>query len=269
MAAVYANEGRDNPMEPGQDPEQQKLVGNESPKQSGVGYGNVEIDINQVYYQYDSDKLQRLRFIRKVYSTLLIQLILTAGVCSICMFIDSVRIYVINNIGLMIFGIIMSFIMLIILFCVRNKRPINLICLIIWTLIEAYTIGVICGIYVETGYQQAVIQAFILTILLFVALTIFTMQSKWDFSFLGVGLFACLWLLILWGLINIIFGFQLIWLYSLFGAIIFCGFIIFDTWWMLRRGDMHSEGDWILASINLYLDVVNLFLFLLQLLRRD
>eukprot|EP01084_Bolivina_argentea_P267504 454081_1 len=259
--AAYADEGQ-----PSIDGEQQRLVDNQiSPKPGTPGYGNVEIDLNQIYFRYDSEKLQRLRFIRKVYLTLLSQLILTTSICAICMYVDTVRNYVINHFGLLIFGVIMSIVMLIVLFCVKDKYPINLICLFVWTFIEAYTIGVICGMYVAAGYEKVVIEAFVLTIVLFISLTIFTMQSKWDFSFLGAGLFACLWILIIWGIINFIFGFQMIWLYSLFGAIVFCLFIIFDTWWMLRRGDMYSDGDWILAAINLYLDVINLFLCLLQL----
>eukprot|EP00484_Ammonia_sp_Unknown_P021159 CAMPEP_0197037092 /NCGR_PEP_ID=MMETSP1384-20130603/14392_1 /TAXON_ID=29189 /ORGANISM="Ammonia sp." /LENGTH=253 /DNA_ID=CAMNT_0042467351 /DNA_START=15 /DNA_END=776 /DNA_ORIENTATION=+ len=246
-------------LEPGADPEKQPLADQESPKY-------VTVDMTEAHWEFDSEKLQRLRFIRKVYATLLVQLSLTCAVCALCMYVDSVRNYVINNIGLMIFGVIMSFVMLIVLFCVRDKYPINLVCLIIWTIIEAYTVGVICGMYASVGYQDVVIQAFVLTIVLFLALTIFTIQSKWDFSFLGFGLFACLWILIIWGIINLIFGFQLIWLYSLFGAIVFSLFIIFDTWFMLKRSDVSSEGDWILAAINLYLDVINLFLFLLQLL---
>ena len=52
-------------------------------------------------------------------------------------------------------------------------------------------------------------------------------------------------------------------LYSLFGAILFCGFIIYDTNAIMRR---FGVDDWLIAAIELYLDVINLFLFLLQLL---
>ena len=52
-------------------------------------------------------------------------------------------------------------------------------------------------------------------------------------------------------------------LYSLFGAILFCGFIIYDTNNIMRR---FGVDDWLIAAIELYLDVINLFLFLLQLL---
>ena len=54
--------------------------------------------------------------------------------------------------------------------------------------------------------------------------------------------------------------------YSLLGALIFSGFIIFDTWQITER---FGYDDHILASITLYLDILNLFLFILRLLSRD
>jgi len=49
----------------------------------------------------------------------------------------------------------------------------------------AYTIGVITAAYAKAGAGDVVVQAFALTVAIFLGLTIFTMQSKIDFSFLG------------------------------------------------------------------------------------
>ena len=104
---------------------------------------------------------------------------------------------------------------------------------------------------------------------MFAGLTLFAWQSKIDFSFLGAGLGAGLWLLLLWGLFGALFGGGGGAMYSLFGAALFCGYVLFDTWLI-----MHKLGcdDYVLGAIMLYLDIVNLFLFILQLLssnRRD
>ena len=50
----------------------------------------------------------------------------------------------------------------------------------------------------------------------------------------------------------------------LFGALIFVGYILYDTSLL-----MHHLGpdDYIIAVVTLYLDVINLFLYLLELLR--
>ncbi|PIO34458.1 hypothetical protein AB205_0135270 [Aquarana catesbeiana] len=47
------------------------------------------------------------------------------------------------------------------------------------------------------------------------------------------------------------------------GALLFCGFIIYDTHMLMHK---LSPEEHIIASINLYLDVINLFLHLLRLL---
>ncbi|GLD48042.1 protein lifeguard 4 [Lates japonicus] len=47
------------------------------------------------------------------------------------------------------------------------------------------------------------------------------------------------------------------------GALVFCGFIIYDTHLLMKQ---LSPEEHILASINLYLDVVNLFLHILRVL---
>ena len=50
---------------------------------------------------------------------------------------------------------------------------------------------------------------------------------------------------------------------SLGGALLFCGFIIFDTHMIMHK---LSPEEYILASINLYLDILNLFLYILRIL---
>lgn len=53
-------------------------------------------------------------------------------------------------------------------------------------------------------------------------------------------------------------------IYSAVASIIFCGYIIYDTDSMIKR---HSYDDYIWAAVALYIDIVNLFLSLLTILR--
>lgn len=48
------------------------------------------------------------------------------------------------------------------------------------------------------------------------------------------------------------------------GALVFCGFIIFDTHMIMHK---LSPEEYILAAINLYLDFINLFLYILRILQ--
>lgn len=116
---------------------------------------------------------------------------------------------------------------------------------------------------IPNGHMHVCLQALGITFVLFITLTAFTFQSKIDFSFLGGVLFAAIWILLIWGLVNAIFGWKPGFVYSLLGAIIFSLYIIFDTWLLAEK---LPYDEWILACVSLYLDIINLFLFLLQLL---
>jgi FtsH-binding integral membrane protein len=51
-------------------------------------------------------------------------------------------------------------------------------------------------------------------------------------------------------------------IYSGFGVLLFSGFILVDTSRMLHR---YTDDDYVAATLGLYLDIVNLFLFVLRL----
>lgn len=53
-------------------------------------------------------------------------------------------------------------------------------------------------------------------------------------------------------------------IYGGLGAIIFSGYIIYDTDNLIKR---FSYDDYIWAAVSLYLDIINLFLALLNILR--
>merc|ERR1719400_1013179 len=68
----------------------------------------------------------------------------------------------------------------------RKETPINLILLAAFTVVEAYTVGVLV-----TFFDQAVVvQAFFLTAAVVVGLTAFTFQTKRDFSNIGAALYT-------------------------------------------------------------------------------
>ena len=72
--------------------------------------------------------------------------------------------------------------------------------------------------------------------------------------------------MLFWGMINMFFplgaGGRMI--FSLLGALLFAGYILFDTSQiMLHLG----PDDYVVAAVDLYLDVINLFLYLLQFLQ--
>jgi len=196
---------------------------------------------------------------------------------------------------------ILSIALLVALFCYKSKYPTNFYLLGAWTLSIAITIATACAVTMcdpmvtptrsmsdavplslaprggqlllagpltcaigteaaNQGINSVVIAAF-LTGVIFISLTVFTFQSKIDFSFLGAGLGAALLCLILWGFVMSIFGVGSRYLYGMAGSVIFSLYIVYDTW---RLCNVYGPDDYILATIDLYLDIINLFMMLLQ-----
>jgi modulator of FtsH protease len=49
------------------------------------------------------------------------------------------------------------------------------------------------------------------------------------------------------------------------GVMIFSGLLVFDTWRLLRSG-AYGQDDYVLAAVAIYLDLLNMFIFILSLL---
>lgn len=204
----------------------------------------------------------RLGFLRKVYCILTAQLALTTVVCALFLSVDSVKTFVQNSHGMLVFGMVLSFILVFALMVKRKEHPTNMYLLIAFTLVESYTVGTVVTFY----KVEIVLQAFILTLSVFCILTTYTLQSKKDYSSWGAALFVGLWILIGAGLLQVFFHndtFEL--MTASAGALLFCLFIIYDTHMLMVR---LSPEEYILASINLYLDVLNLFLETLRILNK-
>jgi hypothetical protein len=99
-----------------------------------------------------------------------------------------------------------------------------------------------------------------------VGLTVFAFQTKRDFTHWGTGLFAGLWILILGGFMQIFVGGEVTdTLMAVFGALLFSGFIVFDTQMIMKRV---SPEEYIVATIELYLDIINLFIEILKIMEK-
>ena len=74
--------------------------------------------------------------------------------------------------------------------------------------------------------------------------------------------------LIMFGIITIFWRNPIVQLiYACMGALIFSIYLIYDTQLVIGKGQFsYSLDDAYLAAIQLYLDVINLFLFILQIL---
>ncbi|GAB0494550.1 hypothetical protein MMPV_005844 [Pyropia vietnamensis] len=219
-----------------------------------------------------SDKYVRLQFLRKVYTILSLQLAMTVGVAGVFMLADPVRRFVVAAQGPMsIVGMIATFGFLFGLMATKDQHPLNLYMLAGFTAAESYMVGTICAMYAERGIGDLVLEAFGLTMLVFVSLTAYCFVSKRDFSFLGGFLFAGLLIILGASLLNFLFGLggaensTFGFAISVGGALLFTGYILYDTSVIMNQ---LGPDEWALAAVNLYLDLINLFMYILQILSR-
>ena len=145
---------------------------------------------------------------------------------------------------------------------IYQSVPINYIVLTIFTLSYSWDVAAITC----TFTFKSVMIALLLTFITVVALSIYAMKAKEDFTIVGGTLFVCMILLIFIGIIYIIIPIRLMYMIYLYGSLIlFSIYLIYDTQLLIGKGERKfSEDDYILAAINIYLDIIILFLKILE-----
>eukprot|EP00467_Chlorarachnion_reptans_P016139 CAMPEP_0114538082 /NCGR_PEP_ID=MMETSP0109-20121206/29940_1 /TAXON_ID=29199 /ORGANISM="Chlorarachnion reptans, Strain CCCM449" /LENGTH=385 /DNA_ID=CAMNT_0001722051 /DNA_START=26 /DNA_END=1183 /DNA_ORIENTATION=+ len=228
---------------------------------------HTSFDQNTPYF-FPREVGEETALIRKVYTALSLQMLFTAGLSAAFMLYQPLNAYVYQNQAVFYYGsMIVGFGTLIGLFCFKAKYPNNLYLLMAFTAAMACQVGVITALYARAGLGEIVLQAFIYTAAIFGALTIYAFTTKIDVRSWGPYLFVGLIAIVIWGFVNMIFGLQAGWIYSLGGALLFSAYILYDTSRLLHT--FGSDESWIMFTIDLYLDLINLFLFLLQLLSQN
>ncbi|AWP04523.1 putative protein lifeguard 3 [Scophthalmus maximus] len=213
----------------------------------------------------------RHAFIRKVYLILAVQLLITTAVVSVFTFVSPVRDFVQQYPAIYWVSYAVYIVTHLVLVCCkgpRRKFPWNIILLLIFTLALSYLTGSISSYY-DT---KAVFLAVAITAVVCIAVTIFCFQTKVDFTKCQ-GLFCVLGIVVLvTGIITtIVLSFKYIpWLhmvYAAFGAIAFTLFLAYHTQLLIgNRKHSISPEEYVFAALSLYVDIVQIFLFLLQLI---
>lgn len=119
--------------------------------------------------------------------------------------------------------------------------------------------------------QATVAKAFFTASGMFLAMSLYGMITKRDLSTLGRVLFMALIGLIVATVINLFMGSTAMdWWISLAGVAIFAGLTAFDTQKLNQIGERAEENETykklaIIGALSLYLDFVNIFIYLLRL----
>ncbi|TBR78555.1 BAX inhibitor (BI)-1/YccA family protein [Campylobacter novaezeelandiae] len=147
----------------------------------------------------------------------------------------------------------------------KREAPLNLILLFGFTFCSGLTLTplLISVLALPTG-AIIIAQAFALTTVAFGALSIFAMNTKKDFTTMGKALFIVLIVIVAASLLNIFIKSDIISLaISSIAAILFSFYILYDTQNIIR-GNYETPIE---GAVALYLDFVNLFVSLLNILR--
>ncbi|XP_034022641.1 protein lifeguard 2 isoform X3 [Thalassophryne amazonica] len=215
------------------------------------------------------DMTIRKTFIRKVYAILMVQLLVTTAIIGLFTFCAPVRFYIQTHPGLYSASYLLFFSTYITLCCcgdLRRQFPCNIILLILFTLSMAVMMGFVSSFY----NTSSVLLCVGITALVCLSVTIFSFHSKIDVtSCQGVLFSLCIVMLLCAITISIVVPFGYVpWLHAIYavtGAILFTLFLAFDTQVMLGNKRLTiSPEEYIFATLSLYLDIIYLFSFLLQ-----
>ena len=143
--------------------------------------------------------------------------------------------------------------------------PQNLAFTFLFTFIEGIWISPLLVFY-ERMQPGVLGQAGLLTLTTFGVLSLYAVLSRRDFSAWGGFFMIGLWVLIATSLLNMFFRNPTASLWLAAGTIfVFGGLLVFDTWRIVRSG-AYGEDDYVPAAVQIYLDLLNIFLAVLQLL---
>lgn len=202
----------------------------------------------------------RMAYLRKVYTILSVQLALTTVISVFIMLMPAMLEFVIRNQWVLLVNGLAGMFCAFALISKRNEYPTNFYLLGAFTLLNSFTIGILVSLF----EMMLVAQAFFLTAVVVVGLTIYTFQTKRDFEWLGGTLYSFLTIAMFAGFIQIFLRSNFIdTVLTVSGACIFSAYIIYDTQQIMKH---LSAEEYIIGVINLYMDIINLFVKILKIL---
>lgn len=227
----------------------------------------------EVHYQgsiKDASVEIRNGFVRKVYSLLTVQLLLTVAIAAPFQMLPLQTVGQLRWIYYVATAVMLST-MCGLICCPRMLREYPTNYVFLFTLTSA--MGVLVGFASAQFTWQSVLLAAGITAVIFGSLTVYACFTTQDFTGLGPYLYGALSTLCIFSfalLILAMCGVQiraLTIVYDLCGVLLFVFYIIYDT--QMIMGNHKQEfgiDDYVFAALNLYLDIINMFLYILDLI---
>jgi FtsH-binding integral membrane protein len=227
-------------------------------------HSQIALDAGQTYAK-DAPVDERLVFLRKTYLLVLLSL----GVAAVGGWFGATTLLPVLLKG----GLATMLVLFVVLIggmyaaqALRRKPGINYVALFGFAFVMGITVGPLLWVatMLAQGKPTIIIQAVAITGTAITGLSGYVLITKKDFSFLRgaltIGLFGLIGLVVVGFFVG---SFSLQLLVSGFGALLFCGFILYDTSLVVRR---HPVDDHVGAAIALFIDFFLLFAYVLRLL---
>ena len=198
---------------------------------------------------------------------LCVQLLVTSGFVIMGCYYEPYEQFIRENMWLMITCLVVYFVSFYALLCVRSlarKVPVNYILLGLFTLAMSYMVSCTTIQY----DPQTILIAALLTMAIVVALTIYACTTKTDLTVCGGLLFAFGAVLFVASILAFFIRSKILNIViSAFSVLLFSIYLVYDTQLILGNHSLKLEiDDYIFAALNLYLDIVMIFLEILKLL---
>ncbi|XP_016990503.1 protein lifeguard 1 isoform X2 [Drosophila rhopaloa] len=216
------------------------------------------------------DQSIRKGFVRKVFGILLVQLLFTCAVMAAFVYHEPTKHFVQSNLIVVFVAMIVNIVVLIMIVCVesvRRKHPVNLIFLAIFT----FTMSLLLGTASSLMDSNLVLVAVGITAVLVIALSVYAMQTKYDYTAMGGVMLTFVMILLVLTVCRFSMpGFVDSLPIAGLCALIACFFLIYDMQSIIggNRAEQLDPEEYVFAALTLYLDVVRIFIYILRILEK-
>ena len=202
----------------------------------------------------------------KVFGIVSSQLLATISIVSLFMWSETLQLFAVRYYTCFILsGFFVSIISLFACMFTKNNYPTNMYWLTLFTVSNAIELGSFCGVLTHVGHKILIIQALGLTTLLTVILTRLAMIAETDYGYIRPVLNTIIVGLLTAGVITLTI-YEIPYhgiIVGVTGSVTFCLYLFIDVQEITRK---LSEDDYIEAAIQVYLDIINIFVHVLCIL---
>lgn len=212
-------------------------------------------------------------FLQRVFAWMFVGLAVTGGVAALIGSNDALLTDITESPGILIGVVIGQLALVIALVAAVNRIPVGVATLLF--LVYSATVGITFALLFELYTTESIFTAFLVAAGMFGALAVWGAVTDVDLSRVGSIAFMALIGLILATIVNVFWANEaLYWVTTYVGVLVFAALTAYDMQKLTRlsRQGLSGEAEGraaIIGALSLYLDFINLFLFLLRIFGRS